>query len=114
MNWIERRLGELADDGFFEDLPGTGKPIADLDTQYSPTWWAARWVKRDAARQDAIEMRSKVAADIDAAFELPLDASRERLREIAKAVDELNRLLDSHQQLPPVDVDAAIIRRSWP
>ena len=53
MTWIEQRLNELAAEGFFDDLPGNGEPIADLDTQYEPTWWAQRWIQRDAARQAA-------------------------------------------------------------
>jgi hypothetical protein len=44
MSWIEQRLADLAADGFFDDLPGSGQPIADLNVEYSPTWWAARWL----------------------------------------------------------------------
>lgn len=110
MDWIERELAERAADGFFDDLPGSGRPIADLDTEYSATWWAARWVRRDAARQNANHLRRRLTADIAAALNLPKPAARERLQEIAAGVDELNRWLDTDQRLPHMDVDAVIIR----
>lgn len=109
MSWIETRLAELADAGYFSDLPGSGRPIPDLDRVYSPTWWAARWVERDAARQSSVEMRRRLRLDIAAALELPRDQARSRLGEIAAGVDELNRLLDSDLKLPTVDVDEALI-----
>ena len=31
MSWIEERLNELAAEGYFDDLPGSGRPIADLE-----------------------------------------------------------------------------------
>lgn len=110
MTWIEKRLSQLADDGYFDDLPGSGKPIPDIDTEYSPGWWASRWVERDAARQSRKEMRKRIQSDVAAALELPRPEARIRLAEIAEGIDELNRLLDSEQQLPAIDVDLVLIR----
>ena len=113
MTWIEQRLAELAEEGYFDDLPGSGRPIPDLDLIYSPTWWAARWVERDAARQQLAEMTPRLEADVAAALNLPRDQARDRLMAIRRAVAELNRLLDSHQQLPTFDVDTLLIRGRW-
>jgi len=113
MSWIDRRLDELANEGHFDGLPGSGRPIGDLDEQYAPTWWAARWIKRDAARQDADAMRRRLDADVVGALELPRPKARERLREIRDAITELNKHLDSAQQLPSLDVDLVLIRREW-
>ena len=41
MSWIEQRLADLAADGYFDDLPGTGQPIADLGVQYSRQYQSA-------------------------------------------------------------------------
>lgn len=114
MTWIEHRLAELAADGYFDDLPGSGQPIPDIDTQYEPTWWVSRWLERDAARQSSRPLRARLQRDVAAALELPHDQAGRRLQEIAAGVDELNRLLDSDQQLPAVDVDLVLIRRTWP
>lgn len=109
MNWIEDRLAELAADGYFDDLPGSGRPIADLDTEYSAGWWAARWVRRDTARQNSNQLRHRLSSDVAAALTLPKAEARSRLQEIAAGVTELNRWLDTDQRLPPIDVDSVII-----
>lgn len=113
MSWIERRLAELADEGYFDDLPGSGRPIPDLGTEYSPTWWAARWIERDDARRSMKSIRQQIAADISVAAALPRPDARRRLEGIAAAVYEINQLLDSPQQLPEVDIDALLIRGHW-
>ncbi len=113
MSWIEKRLADLAAEGYFDDLPGSGQPLADLDTAYSPSWWAARWVARDAAQRDMVGMRRRLTADVAAALELPRAEARHRLEAIHAAVDEINRLLDSTDQLPNFDVDSVIIRGGW-
>jgi len=110
VSWIEKRLNELAEDGFFDDLPGSGKPITDVDRVYSPTWWATRWIERDAARQSSKPMRTRLDRDITNALQLARPEARKQLAEIAAGVEELNRLLDTAQQLPSIDVDLVIIR----
>ena len=114
MTWIEQRLNELADEGYFDDLPGTGRPIADLDEQYTPAWWVARWVQRDAARRDSESVRNQLADDIAEALALPAPKARERLMQIKRAVDALNAHLDSTLRLPDFDVDTVLIRKRWP
>lgn len=114
MTWIEQRLSELAAEGFFDDLPGTGEPIADLDTQDSPAWWAERWVQRDAARRAAETVRGQLASDIAEALALPRAEARERLVQIQAAIAALNTHLRSTEQLTDFDVDTILIRRRWP
>lgn len=43
---IERRISEAMERGEFDDLPGAGRPISDLDAGYDPAWWAKRYVER--------------------------------------------------------------------
>jgi hypothetical protein len=51
----ERRILEAIELGEFEDLPGLGRPIPDLDDPYDPDWWVKSWMKRHQAheRKDA-------------------------------------------------------------
>jgi hypothetical protein len=37
-NWVDRQIRESMDKGGFENLPGTGKPIRDLETPYDEVW----------------------------------------------------------------------------
>ncbi len=52
----DRRIREARAAGYFDDLPGAGKPIPDLDTERPPGWWASRVVKteRDKMRYDEL------------------------------------------------------------
>ena len=113
MSWIEERLNELAAAGYFDDLPGSGRPIADLDAQYGAAWWAERWVKRDAARRNSESVRARLAADVTEALALAPREARERLLQIKGAIGALNAHLDSALQLPDFDIDTVLIRGEW-
>src|SRR4029453_12143323 len=40
--WVERKIREAAERGAFDNLPGAGKPIPDLDTPHDELWWIKR------------------------------------------------------------------------
>jgi hypothetical protein len=42
----ENRIREAIEAGELENLPGRGKPIADIDEPYDPNWWVKSWLKR--------------------------------------------------------------------
>ena len=42
----DRRIREAMERGEFDDLPGAGEPIPDLEDSYDPDWWAKKWVQR--------------------------------------------------------------------
>jgi hypothetical protein len=44
---VERRIREAMERGEFENLPGAGKPIADLDQPEDELAWVKRWMKRE-------------------------------------------------------------------
>ena len=46
-HWIERQIREAEARGEFENLPGKGKPIEDLDRPHDPLWWVKQLVKRE-------------------------------------------------------------------
>lgn len=51
----ERRIAEARAEGLFDNLPGHGKPIADLDRPRPPGWWAEQFVakeRHESARAD--------------------------------------------------------------
>ncbi|MCP3975906.1 MAG: DUF1992 domain-containing protein [bacterium] len=113
MSWVEKHLEKAAGEGYFDDLPGSGQPIADIGIEYSPTWWAARWVQSDAALRDSKVLRSRMADDVDAALALAPPLARGRLEQILAAIREVNRKLETAQQLPVFDVDSVIIHGEW-
>lgn len=40
--WIDREIRKAAERGEFDHLPGSGKPLADLDRPYDALWWVRR------------------------------------------------------------------------
>lgn len=46
----ENRIREAMERGDFDELPGRGQPIADLDEPYDPDWWIKRWIRRERLR----------------------------------------------------------------
>ena len=48
-------------DGAFENLPGTGQPIVDLDEPYDELWWAKKLIEREELKKIFHEDRPKEA-----------------------------------------------------
>jgi hypothetical protein len=43
----ENRIQQAIEEGQFDDLPGLGKPLPDIDQPYDPLWWVKQWVRRE-------------------------------------------------------------------
>ncbi|MCW8132371.1 MAG: DUF1992 domain-containing protein [Planctomycetota bacterium] len=43
----EARIRGAMEAGAFDNLPGAGKPIPDLDETYDENWWLKKWMKRE-------------------------------------------------------------------
>ena len=48
----ERKIREAMAEGAFDNLPGTGKPIEDIEEYREPGWWAARAIEEERNRHD--------------------------------------------------------------
>ncbi len=75
---VDRQVDKGRRAGLFDDLPGHGKPIADLDRRREEGWWAANFVKTERAHIREEELtkrlrsvryelrRAKTEADVSA------------------------------------------------
>jgi hypothetical protein len=43
----DNRIRQAMEEGQFDDLPGHGKPIPDIDEPYDPLWWVKKWIRRE-------------------------------------------------------------------
>jgi hypothetical protein len=43
----DNRIRQAMEEGQFDDLPGLGQPIPDIDEPYDPMWWVKKWIKRE-------------------------------------------------------------------
>jgi hypothetical protein len=45
--WIDAQIRVAREQGAFDNLPGAGKPLANLDQEYDPDWWVKQFVRRE-------------------------------------------------------------------
>jgi hypothetical protein len=55
----ENRIREAIDAGQFDNLPGFGQPIADIDEPYDPDWWVKKWIRREGMSRTLAERFGK-------------------------------------------------------
>ena len=51
----EHRIRQAMEEGQFDNLPGLGKPIPDIDEPYDPLWWVRKWVRREQLGRELAE-----------------------------------------------------------
>ena len=116
LTWVDLQVRQAMERGDFDDLPGAGKPIADLGATHDPDWWVKKLIERERVTgvlPPALQLRTDDAG---------LDAELDRLtseREVRRELADFNRrVIEARRQLqggPPVftptrDVDAEIER----
>jgi len=112
--YVEIQVQQAMRRGDFDDLPGAGKPIADLHEAYDPNWWIRRKIERERLTglgPPALTLRTE-----NAALDAQLDALASE-RQVREVLDDFNsRVVAARRQLqggPPVvtptrDVDATV------
>lgn len=96
--WLEKALREAEERGEFDDLPGKGKPIPDLDRPYDPAWWARKFAHRERLRDRLVDLAATVRRELPG-----LIAERDRER-AQRRVDELNaQIAELNEELAAED-----------
>jgi hypothetical protein len=112
-SWIERQIRESVERGEFDGLPGTGKPLANIDRPRDEDWWIREKLRREEVSYlpPALELRKHV----DDAFErIGATSSETAVREIVAEVNQRIRYLNSHltsgppSTLMPFDVEEVV------
>ena len=88
-SWIEQQIRDALEKGLFDDLPGSGKPLPDLDEPYDPLWWVKRKLRDEnlSLLPDALQIR----LDLDKALEARTETElREALSELNERIARLN------------------------
>jgi Domain of unknown function (DUF1992) len=114
--WVERRIREATERGEFDNLPGAGKPIPDLDEPHDELWWVKRKLRREhlAYLPPTIALRKEAEAALEAAASA---ATEDEVRQIVAAINR--KIADGNRKaasgpplnLTPFDVERVV--RRW-
>lgn len=110
---VEQQIREAQERGEFDDLPGAGKPIPDIDRPYQDTWWVKEKMRREnlSYLPPALQLRKDAQ---DAVDEARAARDENRARAILLAMNE--RILDALRKPPagppvtqqPLDVERIV------
>jgi hypothetical protein len=102
--WVEHKIREAAERGAFDNLPGAGKPIPDLDKPHDELWWIKRKLRdeRLAYLPPTIALRKEAEAALAAAARAGSET------EVRAIVAEINaRIADGNRKAasgPPLNL----------
>ncbi len=89
-SWIDRQIREATERGEFDDLPGAGKPIPDLDKPHDEMWWVKRKLREEGLSYlpPPLALRKDAYAAREAAL---LATSEEEARRIIEDINDVIR-----------------------
>ncbi len=114
--WVERQLREAAERGAFDDLPGAGKPIPDLDKPHDELWWVKQKLRREnfSYLPPTIALRKQAEEALEAAAQA---GSEDEVRRIVAGINakiiEGNRKAASGPPLNLAPFDVERVVRDW-
>lgn len=114
--WVERQIREAAERGEFDNLPGAGKPIPDLDRPRDDLWWIKQKMRREklAYVPPTLALRKEAQDARDAVSRARSEAEVRRIMsDINDKIVEANRkpLAGPPLNLAPFDVERVV--REW-
>ena len=85
-SWTERQIRNAQEGGKFDNLPGEGRPLANLSDAHDPAWWAKQLVRREGVSvlPPALEIRR----DLERALERIAVLRSES--DVRSVIDEVN------------------------
>jgi DnaJ homologue, subfamily C, member 28, conserved domain len=115
-SWIDRQIRRARERGEFDDLPGAGRPIPDLDKPFDELWW----VKDKLRREGLSYMPPSIALRKEAQEALQAARCASCEEEVRTIVSELNDKIRAANRrgiqgpslmLVPYDADRVV--RDW-
>jgi hypothetical protein len=112
-SWVERQIQEAMERGEFDNLPGAGKPIADLDKPHDELWWVKDKLRRENLSYLPATLALRKEAE-DAVAAALAARSEGQVRRILAAINR--KILDGNRKaasgpplnLMPFDVDRVV------
>ena len=114
-SWIEAQIRVAQEEGAFDNLPGAGKPLPNIDQEYDPLWWVKNLAQREQVSllPPSLELLRKVETEL-ATIETLHDEAAVRRRLAAPNV-EIAKVNATAVEGPPtrvakLDVDQVVAK----
>jgi hypothetical protein len=113
--WIEAQIRVAMEKGAFDNLPGAGKPLPNLDQAYDPLWWVKELVQREQISMlpPSLELLRKVEKELATIEKLHDEATvRRRLAALNIEIAKVNATVvdGPPTRLGTLDVDQIVAR----
>jgi hypothetical protein len=112
-NWIERKIRESIEAGEFDNLPGSGEPIAELARPYDELWWLRKKLREEQLSVDPPTL--VLRREYHDTLARIADAKTEgEVRRLVAAINEKIVYVNSHTtfgpptELVPLDVERVV------
>jgi Domain of unknown function (DUF1992) len=115
-SWIDRQIREADERGEFDDLPGAGKPIPDLDKPFDELWWVKDKLRREGLSYmpPSVALRKEAGDALLAASRAGSEAeARTIISAINEKIREANRNVIEGPPLMLVPYDVERVVREW-
>ena len=114
--WVERQIREAIERGEFDNLPGAGKPIPDLDKPHDELWWVKDKLRREhlSYLPPTLALRKEAEDALLAAAQARSEAQVRRIvAEINRKIVEGNRKAASGPPLNLMAFDVDRVVGDW-
>ncbi|WP_299518930.1 DUF1992 domain-containing protein [uncultured Serinicoccus sp.] len=100
-SWVDQTIDQAQRQGAFDNLPGAGKPLRDVDTRAEPDWWVKELVRREqldlsGAMPGVMQLRREKATYPEALLGLPDEAA------VRARVEDFNERVLADRRRPHV------------
>ena len=115
-SWREELIQLAHEEGAFDNLPGAGKPLADLGESYDPDWWVKKLVQREKVSMlpPSLELLRKVEAEAGRIWKLSDEAEvRERIRALNVEIARANARAAEGPPTRLAPLDAETVVAEW-
>jgi DnaJ-like protein len=113
--WIDAQIRVAREQGAFDNLPGAGKPLPNLDQEHDPLWWVKQLLQREQVSilPPSLELLRKVEKELAAIEKLHDEATvRHRVAALNIEIAKVNATVmeGPPTRLSTLSVDKVVAR----